>query len=151
MRHQEALLRKKVGQYEYALQEMTLQYPPNNARRTYNSLEDKFILLTLNKYGLFADRLYEKLKQEIILSDLFTFDWFIRTRSVHELSKRSNTLLTLLVRENETPDSNKRKRNKVLTKEDTPGSHNNNGNLTPTPQIIQLDEHVDKKAKIEIA
>lgn len=151
LRHQEALLRKKVGQYEYALQEMTLQYPPNNARRTYNSLEDKFILLTLNKYGLFADRLYEKLKQEIILSDLFTFDWFIRTRSVHELSKRSNTLLTLLVRENETPDSNKRKRNKVLTKEDTPGSHNNNGNLTPTPQIIQLDEHVDKKAKIEIA
>ncbi|CCF57798.1 hypothetical protein KAFR_0D01520 [Kazachstania africana CBS 2517] len=109
LKYQEMVLRKKIEQYDFPLQEMMIQYPPNNARRTYNSLEDKFILITVNKLGLLTERLYEKLKQEIIMTDLFTFDWFIRTRTIHELSKRANTLLTLVVREYESPDRFKKK------------------------------------------
>lgn len=127
LKQQEYILRKKVQQYKFPLQEMTIQYPPNNARRTYNNLEDKFILLTLSKYGLFAERLYEKVKQEIMVSDLFTFDWFIKTRSLHDLSKRSNTLLTLVTREYESPDALKKKRNRSQAKEETPTAQNGMG------------------------
>ncbi|AMD20237.1 HDL507Cp [Eremothecium sinecaudum] len=110
LRQQELLLCMKISQCESPLHEMVIQYPPNNARRTYNSIEDKFILLTVNKYGLFYEHLYEKLKQDIMTSSLFHFDWFIRTRTVHDLSKRVNTLLTMITREYEGQDVNKRKR-----------------------------------------
>lgn len=110
MKYQESILRKKIEQYDYPIYEMMIQYPPNNARRTYNSLEDKFILITIDKVGILSSKLYEKLKQEILMSDLFIFDWFIRTRTIHELSKRANTLLTLVVREYESPEGLKKKR-----------------------------------------
>ena len=118
LKYQESVLKKKIEQCEYPLEEMIIQYPPNNARRTFNSLEDKFILITINRLGLLTDRLYERLKQEIIMSDLFTFDWFIKSRTVHELSKRANTLLTLIVKEYESPEGLRRKRSRATTKED---------------------------------
>lgn len=143
LKQQEYILRKKVQQYKFPLQEMTIQYPPNNARRTYNNLEDKFILMTLSKYGLFAERLYEKVKQEIMVSDLFTFDWFIKTRSLHDLSKRSNTLLTLITREYESPDALKKKRNRSQAKEETPNAQNGMGALMNE----QADSAANKKLK----
>lgn len=143
LKQQEYILRKKVQQYKFPLQEMTIQYPPNNARRTYNNLEDKFILMTLSKYGLFAERLYEKVKQEIMVSDLFTFDWFIKTRSLHDLSKRSNTLLTLITREYESPDALKKKRNRSQAKEETPTAQNGMGALMNE----QADGAANKKLK----
>ena len=141
LRYQESVLQKKLEQYEYPLYEMMIQYPPNNARRTYNSLEDKFILLTVNKYGLLDEKLYEKIKQEIMLSDLFTFDWFIRSRTIHELSKRVHTLLTLIVREYESPESFKKKRPKSTSfKED--------GVKVSLGTNINIDGHIEKRAKI---
>lgn len=142
LRLQESILRKKVQQYKFPLQEMTMQYPPNNARRTYNTLEDKFILLSLSKSGLFADRLYERLKQDIMVSELFTFDWFIKTRSLQDLAKRSNTLLTLITREYESPDALKKKRNRQQTKEEAPAAPNGDG-----PH--QTDEGVVKKPRLD--
>lgn len=120
LRQQERILKKKLAQYEYPLYEMMIQYPPNNARRTYNSLEDKFMLITVSKYGLLDEHLFEKLKQEIMLTDIFTFDWFIRTRTIHELSKRVNTLLTLIVREYESPEAVKKRRNKTVPNSQEP-------------------------------
>ncbi|CCD24877.1 DNA translocase NDAI_0E00610 [Naumovozyma dairenensis CBS 421] len=154
LKHQETLLRKKIEQYKYPLHEMMIQYPPNNARKTYNSLEDKFLLLMVNKHGITAKNLYEKLKQEIMMSDLFTFDWFIRTRSVHELSKRVNTLMTLITREFESSEALKKKRTRANTKEDS----------TPLNDVISVAEeeenqriqegqeqgHVDKRPRVEV-
>ncbi|AEY98221.1 FAFR537Wp [Eremothecium gossypii FDAG1] len=142
LKQQASLLKMKVGQCDFPMQEMTIQYPPNNARRTYNSTEDKFILLAVNKYGLFSDNLYDKVKQEIMKSSLFHFDWFIRTRTVHELSKRVNTLLTMIMREYEGPDIAAKRKRKA--KDGTPASGVND-------QQHQLDpsEPMYKKAKSE--
>lgn len=139
LRIQETLLKKKIEQCESPLHDMNIQYPPNNARRTYNTLEDKFILMTVNKYGLFSENLYDKLKQEIMNSGLFQFDWFVRTRTVHELSKRVTTLLMMITREFEGPDAFKRKRNK--NKDSTPSATNGQDD-TPDP------EPTSKKAKL---
>lgn len=158
LRFQETLLRQKIEQCKHPLHELVIQYPPNNARRTYNTLEDKFLLLAVNKYGLRADKLYDKIKQEIMMSDLFTFDWFIRTRTVHELSKRVHTLLTLIVREYEQPDANKKKRSRTTaTREDTPLSQNESTRASTVPNIPLAilpnqkgtSDHVDKKSKVE--
>lgn len=81
-------------------------------------------------------------------SNLFAFDWFIRTRTVHELSKRSNTLLTLLTREYEAPESMKKKRGRVTTREDTPSSYNGNGTVTPVISVPQSEDHIEKKARL---
>ncbi|CAG60602.1 uncharacterized protein GVI51_I09471 [Nakaseomyces glabratus] len=134
---QEQLLNEKLDQYNYPFYELSIQYPPNNARRTYNTMEDKFILMTVRKYGLRAERLYEKIKQDIMESDLFKFDWFIRTRSIHELSKRVTTLLTLITREFDNPDARK-KRSRPGTKEDMDGL--DEGTENP--------DHMEKKPKL---
>lgn len=158
LKFQETLLRQKIEQCKHPLHELIIQYPPNNARRTYNTLEDKFLLLAVNKYGLRADKLYEKLKQEIMMSDLFTFDWFIKTRTVHELSKRVHTLLTLIVREYEQPDANKKKRSRTsATREDTPLSQNESTRASTVPNLPttmgtnqkDTNDHVDKRTKID--
>lgn len=135
---QESLLRRKIEQCRSPIHDMTIQYPPNNARRTFNALEDKFILIAVNKHGLLTENLYEKVKQEIMDSYLFQFDWFIKTRTVNELSKRANTLLTMITREFEGPEAFKRKRNKI--KEGTPGSNVDGGHSASEP--------VSKKVKI---
>ncbi|EJS41615.1 isw2p [Saccharomyces arboricola H-6] len=158
LKFQERLLRQKIEQCKHPLHELVIQYPPNNARRTYNTLEDKFLLLAVNKYGLRADKLYDKIKQEIMMSDLFTFDWFIKTRTVHELSKRVHTLLTLIVREYEQPDANKKKRSRTAaTREDTPLSQIEstrastvpNLPLTIVPNQKETSDHIDKRTKVD--
>lgn len=117
LRVQESLLKMKIEQCISPLHELTIQYPPNNARRTYSSLEDKFILIMVNKYGLFSKNLYDKIKQEVMTNSLFEFDWFIRTRTVHEFSKRVTTLLTMISREYDNSDvpSKRKKKNKEST------------------------------------
>lgn len=147
LKFQESLVRKKIQQFKFPLHEMVIQYPPNNARRTYNALEDKFILMIVDKYGLFDEKLYEKLKQEFLVSRLFTFDWFIKSRSVHELSKRVTTLLTLITREHEAPETLKKKRNRPVGREETPASQA----TTPfsTVMTVESGEHVDKKYKTD--
>lgn len=115
LKMQERLLKEKIESCQFPLYELNIQYPPNNTRRTYNYMEDRFLLIAVSKYGLLADRLFEKVKEEIMSSKLFLFDWFFKTRTAQELSKRVNILLTMIVREHEQPEVLKKKR--VKTKE----------------------------------
>ncbi|CAR30651.1 DNA translocase [Lachancea thermotolerans CBS 6340] len=106
---QGALLREKVEQFQYPMQEMTINYPPKNSRKTFDQVEDRFILMAVNKYGLSSENLYDKVKQDIMKSDLFRFNWFFKSRTAQEISKRANTLLSIVTREFESSESLKRK------------------------------------------
>ncbi|SCU98320.1 LAFA_0G17106g1_1 [Lachancea sp. 'fantastica'] len=110
LKNQESLLRKKVEQYEDPLYDMVVQYPPNNSRKTFDHFEDRFILTTIHKIGLSAENLYDKVKQEIMASDLFEFDWFFKSRNVQEIAKRANTLLAIIAREFDGPEPFKKKK-----------------------------------------
>ncbi|SCU91552.1 LAME_0E12948g1_1 [Lachancea meyersii CBS 8951] len=110
LKNQESLLKRKVELYENPLYDMVVQYPPNNSRKTFDHFEDRFILTTIYKIGLSAENLYDKVKQEIMESDLFEFDWFFKSRSVQEISKRANTLLAIIAREFDGPEPFKKKR-----------------------------------------
>lgn len=110
LRNQSKFLSMKIAKYTNADEELTIQYPPNNSKRIYSPLEDKFLLIQVNKYGLFHENLYDFIKHEINISPHFQFDWFLKSRTPTELSRRVNTLLLAITREFEGPQALKRKR-----------------------------------------
>lgn len=117
---QSEILQKKLDRCKAPLEDFIIQYPPNNSKRVYTELEDRYILIMANKFGLTSDNLFEKIKECCESSDLFKFDWFLRSRTTQELSRRCNTLLLAVTREFEGPNALKRKREKKSKKDNTP-------------------------------
>lgn len=95
------LLSQKVEALHDPLEDLKIQYPPNNSKRIYSKLEDRFLLLSVHKFGLFSDNLMDKIKEEIMNSDLFRFNWYITSRTTQEIGRRVNTLLLALSRESD--------------------------------------------------
>lgn len=108
---QQELLAIKIEELEDPLEDLRIHYPPNNSKRVFSKLEDRFMLNCAYKYGIVDAKLGEKIKQDIGESDLFRFDWYIASRSAHELSRRVNTLLLALARESESGSSKKKAKN----------------------------------------
>lgn len=114
---------------------MAIQYPPNNSKRVYSVQEDRFLLISVNKFGLLSENLYEKVKAEIRKSEHFKFDWFFLSRTPQELSRRANTLLLAVTREFEGPDALRRKKTK--------GHLDNNNTGTATPMNLSRQGTVE--------
>lgn len=112
---QAKLLAQKIKQTDAPLDNMTIQYPPNNSKRIYSVSEDRFLLVTVNKIGLMTENVWEKVKAEIRRSEMFRFDWFLSSRTPQEIARRTNTLLLAVTREFEGPDALKRKRDRKAT------------------------------------
>jgi SWI/SNF-related matrix-associated actin-dependent regulator of chromatin subfamily A member 5 len=91
--HSEELLRKKVGTNGFQI-----PYANSNKSKTFDENEDLFILQRLAEYGLNDGEVYDRIKKDIATSPGFRFDWFIRSRTPAELSRRCTTLLGLLNR-----------------------------------------------------
>ncbi|EGV61581.1 chromatin remodeling complex Adenosinetriphosphatase [Yamadazyma tenuis] len=109
LQKQQEILHSKMSQIEDPLSDLTIAYPPNNSKRVYSKLEDRFILACVYKHGIFSENLSEKVREEVSLSDLFRFDWFMLSRTAQELGRRINTLLLALTREVDTANKKKSK------------------------------------------
>jgi len=57
------------------------------------------MLVALAKYGYGTDEVYEKIRIEIEQSPLFRFNWFIKSRTSTEISRRCATLIALIQKE----------------------------------------------------
>lgn len=110
LRNQEKLLAQKIEELEDPLEDLKIQYPPNNSKRVFSKLEDRFILFSVYRHGIFAERLGEKVKHEILQSELFKFDWYIASRTPQEITRRISTLLLALAKEYEGPSMRKKAR-----------------------------------------
>lgn len=110
MRQQE-LLAMKIQELADPLDDLCIQYPPSNSKRVFSKLEDRFLLKCVYNYGIFDARLGEKIKQDILESEIFRFNWFIASRSPYEISRRVNTLLLALARDSENGTSKKKRQN----------------------------------------
>ncbi|GMM37369.1 DNA translocase [Saccharomycopsis crataegensis] len=132
---QKDLLARKISQYDAPLQQLQIQYPPNNSKRIYTELEDRYLLVMVNKFGLTTENLYDKIKESLKESDLFKFDWFFQSRTAQELGRRTNTLLLALTREFEGPNALKRKREKRNKDKDKESDSRNSPapSVTPAP------------------
>jgi SWI/SNF-related matrix-associated actin-dependent regulator of chromatin subfamily A member 5 len=61
--------------------------------RIYTQEEDQFILCMTHQIGYGN---WDRLKQEIRRSWQFRFDWFLKSRTPQELSRRCDTLIKML-------------------------------------------------------
>ncbi|SCU84913.1 LAMI_0C09384g1_1 [Lachancea mirantina] len=107
---QQKLLDEKIKGLKAPLYEMPFHYVPNNAKRVYDIVEDKFLLVAAHKHGLLSEELGDKIKQDIMTTDIFQFNWFMKTRSPSEIMKRLNSLLVMLMKEYETGENSRKKR-----------------------------------------
>lgn len=144
--HQQELLNQKMSDVKDPLEDLKIQYPPNNSKRIYSKLEDRFILNCVHRYGLFSGNLFEKIKEEIVSSDLFRFDWFMLSRTPQELGRRVNTLLLAITRELDGPPHVKKKSKPIQGS----NSSTRNTSLEPTAGANEENEFepVFKKKKL---
>jgi SWI/SNF-related matrix-associated actin-dependent regulator of chromatin subfamily A member 5 len=82
------------------MQELDLNYPSAKGK-IYNEEEDRYLLVRLAYYGLGADDVFERIKKDITEFPVFRFDWFFKSRTPQELSRRANTLLGMIAKEDE--------------------------------------------------
>ena len=145
--NQQKLLAKKIESLQDPLEDLKIQYPPNNSKRVYSKTEDKFLLYCVHKYGLSTENLYDKIKDEILTSDIFKFDWYIRSRTPQEIGRRISTLLLAITREMEGPLHGKKRK--------AMGESNNSsrfGSVEPSsingekhsPEVIDNEQTVKK-------
>ncbi|PWN50758.1 hypothetical protein IE53DRAFT_374447 [Violaceomyces palustris] len=100
LQQNESLLRKKVNSCRLPLQQLKITY--NQAKgKSYSEEEDRFLLVKLAEYGLGAEDVYEKIKRDVTSHAGFRFDWFIKSRTPQEINRRCNTLISLVVKDEE--------------------------------------------------
>ncbi|EGV63380.1 hypothetical protein PSN45_004339 [Yamadazyma tenuis] len=101
---QKEALRRKLSQFKYPLQELTLKFPPASSnRKVWSEDEDRFLLVQLYRFGIDRPDIYERIKEAIRDSILFKFDFFFQSRNTTEISRRCQTLLGCVLREMNPP------------------------------------------------
>ncbi len=78
-------------------QELKIAYGANKGK-AYTEEEDRFLLCMVHQLGYGA---WDELKAKIRESWRFRFDWFFKSRTPQELSRRCDTLIRLVEKENE--------------------------------------------------
>ncbi|RMD41013.1 hypothetical protein DV735_g4116, partial [Chaetothyriales sp. CBS 134920] len=103
--HQRKMLRKKMQMYRVPLQQLKINYTVSTTnKKVYTEEEDRFLLVMLDRHGLDAEDLYDKIRDDIRESPLFRFDWFFLSRTPIEIGRRCTTLLNTVTREFGDPD-----------------------------------------------
>lgn len=92
------MVKTKVAQYRYPMQELQLAYSQTKGK-IYNEEEDRYLLCRLAHYGLHSEDVYDKIKKDISDFPVFRFDWFLRSRTPVEISRRCATLISLIAKE----------------------------------------------------
>lgn len=129
--HLEEMLKRKVEACKLPQHQLKINYGAGTAKgKGWSEDEDRFLLIRLAKYGL-VDDAYDRIRQDIGQTDLFRFDWFIRSRTPLELNRRCNTLVSLLQKDEADAvvstgkaggAATKKRAADVLTNGDGPGS-----------------------------
>ncbi|TNJ29609.1 putative DNA-dependent ATPase [Giardia muris] len=83
------ILRRWIDQYTDPLYQLPIP-SVTNQRRTFSDLQDRFLLLMIDACGLGC---WHEVATQIRLSPLFAMDWWFKTRTEEELSKRADRLL----------------------------------------------------------
>ena len=67
--------------------------------KQYTEDEDRFLLVKLAHHGLSSDDTYDKIKRDILEHPAFRMDWFFKSRTPTEISRRCQTLISLTLKE----------------------------------------------------
>ncbi|KZT62725.1 hypothetical protein CALCODRAFT_522329 [Calocera cornea HHB12733] len=97
-RSTQEILDRKVKQYTYPMQELELHYNVTKGK-VWSEEEDRYLLVRLQHYKLAREDVFDLIKKDISQFPQFRFDWFIKSRTSAEISRRCTTLLNMLRRE----------------------------------------------------
>ncbi|KAF9237041.1 SNF2 family N-terminal domain-containing protein [Melanogaster broomeanus] len=146
----ESLLAKKVASVKHPMQELELNYPTTKGK-VYSEEEDRYLLCRLHHYGMCTDDVYERIKRDISEFPVFRFDWFFKSRSVQELQRRCNTLLTMIEKEAEAQAQQEIKtkgaRGKKRGIEEAQKDEDVKDSRSPTPVAAPAPKKSNKKKK----
>jgi SWI/SNF-related matrix-associated actin-dependent regulator of chromatin subfamily A member 5 len=92
----ETIIADKVARTPDPFRTLQIPYGPTTLSKGFTEEEDRFLICMLNALGYGA---WDALKAEIRRSEQFRFDWFIKSRTPGELSRRCDALIRLLERE----------------------------------------------------
>jgi SWI/SNF-related matrix-associated actin-dependent regulator of chromatin subfamily A member 5 len=157
---QAEILRSKIKEIKIPIEELTIQYPPNNSKRMYSLTEDRYLLIKADEYGLLNQHLYDLIKRDINKEEMFRYCFYFKSRTSNEIARRVATLLLAVSREVEGPDAFKRKRKSGKTDSVVGSSAGSEINSRQDSIDVELDdnehaldqingEHEVKKRKIE--
>ncbi|KAL5065360.1 hypothetical protein RYX36_027097, partial [Vicia faba] len=110
---------KKLDRYKNPWLELKIQYGQNKGK-LYNEECDRFMICMIHKLGYGN---WDELKGAFRMSPLFRFDWFVKSRTTQELTRRCDTLIRLVEKENQEYDERERqarKEKKLASKSSTP-------------------------------
>ncbi|CAG8574236.1 2077_t:CDS:2 [Ambispora gerdemannii] len=135
------LLQEKISKYRTPLSQLEIPYNLNKGK-SFTEEEDRFILVALAKYGYGTEEVYDKIRNDIEKFPPFRFNWFIKSRTSSELSRRCTTLISYLQKEqSEIEEKEEEERKEAELKRKAANNNNNNnkkrqveitnGNSTP--------------------
>jgi len=91
-------LARKFAKYASPYQEFQLDYAASK-RKNYSEEEDRFMMCKLHELGFDTIDIYERIRRAFMVAPQFRFDWFIRSRTAQDLSKRCANLIQLIKKE----------------------------------------------------
>lgn len=95
----QSTLQRKIARHQKSRTPLRITYFGGKGRE-YTEEEDIFLIENLAEIGYDqGEEAFEVLRERILQSPLFRFDWLIKTRSPAELQKRCHRLITFIERE----------------------------------------------------
>ncbi|KAG0318700.1 hypothetical protein BGZ97_003417 [Linnemannia gamsii] len=107
-------LRSVIQRHRQPLQQLKITYNQTKTKN-FTEEEDRFLIVTLERLGYGTDDVYDRIRDEIRKSPMFRFDWFLKSRTTLELSRRCAYLIKCLIADDKTEEPIK-----ASKKEDTP-------------------------------
>ncbi|RDX66163.1 ISWI chromatin-remodeling complex ATPase CHR17, partial [Mucuna pruriens] len=140
---------KKLDRYKNPWLELKIQYGQNKGK-LYNEECDRFMICMIHKLGYGN---WDELKAAFRMSPLFRFDWFVKSRTTQELTRRCDTLIRLVEKENQEHDERERqarKEKKLAAKSMTP-SKRSLPRQTESPSLkkrkqLTMDDYISSKS-----
>ncbi|CAN8269599.1 unnamed protein product [Cochlearia groenlandica] len=134
-------IEKKLNRYRNPLLELKIQYGQNKGKQ-YDEECDRFMICTIHELGYGN---WDELKRALKRSQLFGFDWYVRTRTTQELARRCDTLIRLIEKENQEIDEMERqarKEKKQLAKNLTPSKRALGKQPSESPSSTKKRNHL---------
>ncbi|CAL9738445.1 ISWI chromatin-remodeling complex ATPase Isw1p [Monosporozyma servazzii] len=148
IQYQKDILRLKISDYKNPFFDLKLNHPPSsNNKRIFSKEEDRFILITLNKYGLDREDINELIRDEIRDCPLFELNFFFQSRTLLEIGRRVYTLMQCLEKEFELKNGQILRvveEPKKTTTNHTSSIVSKSGTVTPGAKKIKTEKQTDK-------
>ncbi|KAG0091456.1 hypothetical protein BGZ93_005910 [Podila epicladia] len=89
-----------VHRHRVPLQQLKITYNQTKTKN-YTEEEDRFLIVMLERLGFGSEDVFDKIRDEIRKSPMFRFDWFLKSRTPLELSRRCAYLIKCLIADDE--------------------------------------------------